>query len=233
MKARILKFSFVALFLLIVPIHPARGDFTFGDPVNLGFPVNDSSDVRGMCVSRDGLALYFSSNRPGGYGSYDLYVTRRATTSSAWGTPVNLGPTVNSSSADYQPWISPDGLSLLFASTRPGGLGYDEDLWMTTRAGVSDPWGTPVNLGPAINTPAEDFCPSMSADGSTLYFASSGHGGYGYYDVFQAPISIVPICGDSEHPYPIGDLNKDCRVDIEDLVLLIEHWMECTGPECE
>jgi len=98
---------------------------------------------------------------------------------------------------------------------------------------VSDPWGAPVNLGPQINTPAEDFCPSLTPDGSALYFTSSGHGGYGYYDMWQVPILSGPICGDSEHPYPVGDLNQDCHVDIADLEMLIDHWTECTAPECE
>lgn len=201
-------------------------------PVNLGSTVNSSSSDLHPNISSDGLSLYFASNRTGGSGGLDLWVTTRTSLSAAWGTPVNLGPTVNSSSGDYQPSISPDGLSLFFASTRPGGFGPD-DIYVTTRASVSEAWGTPVNLGPQINTPAEDFCPSLSPDGSTLYFASSGHGGYGYYDMWQVPILSGPTCGDPEHPYPVGDLNKDCRVDIADLELLIDHWMECTAPECE
>ena len=205
----------------------------WGTPVNLGSTINSSSYEYQPDISSDGLSLYFSSNRAGGRGSYDLWVTTRTTTSAPWGTPTNLGSTVNSSSGDYQPSISADGLSLFFVSVRPGGLGYDEDIWVTTRASVSDPWGTPVNLGPQINTPAADFCPSISADGSTFYFTSSGRGGYGYYDVFQALIFSVPTCGDLEHPYPVGDLNEDCHVDIADLEMLIDHWLECTAPDCE
>jgi hypothetical protein len=204
----------------------------WGPPVNLGPTVNSSSYEYQPNISADGLSLYFTSNRGGGSGGYDLWVTTRTSLSDPWGPPANLGPTVNSSSGDYQPSISTDGLSLFFASTRPGGFGPD-DIWVTTRGSVYDPWGTPVNLGPQINTPAEDFSPSISADGSTLYFTSSGHGGYGWYDIWEVPIFSVPTCGDSEHPYPPLDLNKDCRVDLADLALFLAHWLECTAPECE
>jgi beta-lactamase regulating signal transducer with metallopeptidase domain len=204
----------------------------WGAPVNLGPTVNTSYADADPKISPDGLSLYFASWRPGGYGSADLWVTTRATRSSLWGPPVNLGPSVNSSSWDYQPSISADGLSLFFTSGRPGGLGPD-DIWVTTRATVSDPWGPPVNLGPPVNTSADDFCPDISADGSTLYFTSTRPGGYGGYDIWQAPILSAPTCGDAAHPYPAVDLNKDCRVDLADLALLVAHWLECTAPECD
>jgi Tol biopolymer transport system component len=204
----------------------------WGTPVNLGATLNRSSDQIQPVISSDGLSLYFSSNQSGGWGGFDLYVTTRATTSSTWGTPVNLGDIVNSYRGDYQPSISTDGLTLFFASKRPGGFGPD-DIYVTTRASVSDPWGTPVNLGPKINTTADDFCPNISAGGSSLYFTSNGHGGHGGYDIFEAPIYSVPTCGDLDHPYPIGDFNMDCHVDAYDFLIFIDHWLDCTAPECD
>ena len=203
----------------------------WGPPVNLGPTVNSSSSDLNPNLSSDGLSLYFASWRPGGYGSIDLWVTTRATLSAPWRPPVNLGPTVNGSSWDYQPSISTDGLSLFFASEqRAGGLG-PVDIWVTTRATVSDPWGLPVNLGPPVNGAAA-FTPNISPDGRTLYFTSDRAGGYGGFDIWQAPILAAPACGDSEHPYPAVDLNKDCRVDLADLAVLLAHWLECTAPEC-
>ena len=203
----------------------------WGPPVNLGPTVNSSSSDLNPNLSSDGLSLYFASWRPGGYGSIDLWVTTRATLSAPWRPPVNLGPTVNGSSWDYQPSISTDGLSLFFASEqRAGGLG-PVDIWVTTRATVSDPWGLPVNLGPPVNGAAA-FTPNISPDGRTLYFTSDRAGGYGGFDIWQAPILAAPVCGDAEHPYPAVDLNKDCRVDLADLAVLLAHWLECTAPEC-
>ena len=100
-----------------------------------------------------------------------------------WGPPVNLGPTVNSSAWDSCPSISADGLSLYFDSYRPGGSG-NCDLWVTTRATVSDPWGQPVNLGPRVNSSAWEYQPGISADGLNLFFFSNRPGGSGDDDLW-------------------------------------------------
>jgi len=216
-----------------------RVDAPWGAPINLGPVVNSSADEYGASVSADGLELYFSGYlgaagrvRPGGYGHADLWVTKRATRNDPWGTPVNLGPTVNSAFQDARPFLSADALVLFFDSGRPGGYGRN-DLYMTTRATRSDPWGTPVNLGPIVNSAAFDECARISQDASTLFFDSDRPDGYGGFDIWQAPILAAPTCGDSKHPYPAVDLNKDCRVDLADLAMLVAHWLECTAPECD
>jgi hypothetical protein len=83
-------------------------------------------------ISADGLALYFASDRPAGYGNMDLWVTRRATAKDEWGEPVNLGSTVNTSVLDFGPSISVDGLELCFS--RGQDWGTDIDIWLATRA---------------------------------------------------------------------------------------------------
>ncbi len=144
-------------------------DGNWGTAVPLPPPVNTEFGDSGPCISADGLSLYFASDRPGTYGSYDLWVTTRETTEDAWGTPVNLGPTVNSEAFDNHPSISTDGLTLYFDSRRPGGSGSD-DIWVTRRATTNDPWGEPVNLGPTINTNNIDLSPNISSEGLTFFF---------------------------------------------------------------
>jgi Tol biopolymer transport system component len=161
----------------------ANADFTFGTPVNLGPIVNSSADDWPPIISADGLTLYFNSNRSGGYGDHDLWVTTRPTASDPWGAPANLGSIVNGPAKEAFPSISADGLSLFFESTRPGGYGQ-HDLWVTTRPTVSDPWEPPVNLGPAINTSYQDATPAISADGLSLFFESTRSGGYGNFDLW-------------------------------------------------
>jgi len=102
---------------------------------------------------------------------------------SDWSTPANLGSTVNSSSPDQGPFISKDGLSLYFASTRPGG-GGDNDFWVSQRASVDAPWEPPQNLGAIINTTARESTPTLSLDGHFLYFASARPGGFGGLDLY-------------------------------------------------
>jgi WD40-like Beta Propeller Repeat len=121
-----------------------------------------------------------------------------------WSTPTNLGPAVNSAFAEAQPAVSKDGLSLYFASDRPGFGG--QDLWVSQRSSVDQPWGPAVNLGPTLNTAAVDQSPALSRDGHLLFFATDRPGGLGGLDIWvsrrdhthddfawQAPVPITEI----------------------------------------
>jgi Tol biopolymer transport system component len=162
----------------------ANADFTFGTPTNLGPPFNTSYSDQGPNISADGLELYFCSGRPGGSGNRDLWVATRPTASNPWGEPVNLGPTVNSSASEWTPSISADGLELFFFSGAGRGGRGSYDLWVTTRATKEDDWGNPVNLGSTVNSSAEDWGTSISADGLSLFFSSNRPGGSGSHDLW-------------------------------------------------
>jgi serine/threonine protein kinase/Tol biopolymer transport system component len=159
-------------------------DDEWGPSTNLGPTVNSPSYDGGPSISADGLSLYFGSDRPGGYGWGDLWVTTRTTSDDDWGTPVNLGPSVNTGGA-FGASISADELELYFHSDRSGGYGA-LDIWVTTRATVNDNWGAPVNLGPALNTSAQDNWPGISPDGLLLFFGSNRPGGTGSWDLYMA-----------------------------------------------
>jgi Tol biopolymer transport system component len=158
----------------------------FGTPTNLGPTVNAPAHESVPSISADGLSLYFQSDRHGGHGLWDLYVTKRTTTEDAWGAAVNLGPPVNSSSIEYTPCISADGLELHFGSKRPGGHGGG-DIWKATRKTKDDPWLEPMNLGPNVNSPYEEGASSISADGLTLFLLSNRPGGFGGVDRLGGP----------------------------------------------
>jgi hypothetical protein len=102
---------------------------------------------------------------------------------SAWSAPHNLGPTINSSSIEQHPAISKDGLSLYFGSDRAGGIG-GVDIYVSQRPSLDAPWGTPVNLGPNINSRGNESAPTLSLDGHRMYFHSNGRGGCGGADLF-------------------------------------------------
>ncbi len=199
----------------------------WGIPENLG-PIVNTASAEGMpSISADGLELYLSFELSGaGSGNWEIYVTKRPTTDAQWGTPVNLGLPVSTSAMEGWPGISADGLMLFYCSTRSGGSG-GPDIWVATRATKDAPWDEPVNLGPTINSSTWEATPYLSPDGSTLYFASDRAGGYGNFDLWQVP---VYRCGDKDHPYPVGDLNEDCRVDHTDLALFCGHWLEDNNP---
>jgi Tol biopolymer transport system component len=195
----------------------------WGPPVNLGSIVNSSASEHAPSISANGLSLFFAEHfngpfRPGGFGSSDLWVTTRTTPGAEWGTPMNLGLIVNSSSVDEAPSISADGLTLFFTSTRPGSSAWDQ--WMTIRATIEADWVTPINLGPLINSSADDINSEISADGSTLYFSSDRPAGLGVYDIWQSTIT------------PIVDLNGDGIVDSADMCIMVNHWGE-SYPLCD
>ena len=192
----------------------------FGIPTNLGPPVNSSSDDWCPSISADGLELYFDSNRSGGFGNYDIWVTTRATTDDAWVEPVNLGPMVNGLYWEQAPRISADGLSLFFGSTRPNGSG-NWDIWVATRETRDTDWSSVVNLGSTINSSADDLTPSISFDGLSLFFGSNRPGGFGNCDLWLTtretphddwgtPINLAPPVN-SEFCEIMGSISADGR----------------------
>ncbi len=183
----------------------------WGDPTNLCSTINGSSGDLGGRISSDGLEFYFTSNRPGGSGGFDIWVTTRATIQDPWGNPVNLGSRFNSPVYDYSPAPSPDGLRLFFSSNRPSEYGVWA-IWVAERATRDGDWGAPVNLGPAINSSFDQENPCISADGSTLYFASTRPGGSGYVDLWQVSID------------PVVDFNGDGIVDAADMCIVVDNW---------
>jgi hypothetical protein len=174
----------------------ATADFFFGRPQNLGPAINSASNEAGITLSSDGLELYFSSQRPGGRGDYDIWVSTRQSVDDAWGSPANLGATVNSPYTELYPCLSSDGLTLYFSdyysgTPRPGGLGGG-DIWMTTRLSRDDSWTLPVNMGAPVNSANLDMSPTVSADGLTLVFNSNNRAaGYGSWDVWISTRSGV------------------------------------------
>jgi TolB protein len=92
-------------------------------------------------------------------------------------------PAFNGAALDGCPFISRDGKTFYMASTRPGGLG-GIDIWASHRDGPEEPWGAPVNLGAPVNSPANDFCPTIARDGHFFYFVSNRAGGCGGDDIY-------------------------------------------------
>jgi len=207
-------------------VEVVNADFTFGTPINVGQPVNSSSNDWGPCLSADGLELYFGSGRYGGSGDEDLWISTRATTSDAWSTPVNLGPIVNSSSGEGWSSISSDDLELYYSSGRPGGYG-DEDIWVTRRATKEYPWGEPVNLGPTVNSSSVEIGAKTSADGLTLYFSSNRPESIEEWDLWMA----TRATRDDEWSEPVSIMSSAFAcLSTDDLVLFyqdgnLDIWM--------
>jgi Tol biopolymer transport system component len=173
-----------------------RDDLGWETPRNLGCIVNSAAQENGPAWFEDEATgrtlLYFSSGRPGGLGALDIYVSESDSDSKGdFGSP-SLVPELSTASIDFQPVLRKDGLEILFASNRAGGLGLYPDLWTSTRESTSDPWSEPVSLGAVVNSTASDFHPTLSFDGTTLMFASDRAGGtVGASDLWMSTRSRV------------------------------------------
>ena len=153
-------------------------------PVNLGTNINTPFVDQGAGYFENddvGAALlFFNSDRPGGMGAADIYASPLG---ERFARPPSLLPELNSPGQDARPSVRFDGLEVVFFSNRlgsPGGF----DLWAATRGTVFEPWSTPANLGPEVNSTANDQQPHIASDRRTLHFASNRAGGFGQLDLY-------------------------------------------------
>ncbi len=160
------------------------GAFDSGEPMPP--PFNTTNDNQGGCsISIDNKHLYFAMMRMEGglQPNCDIYVCDELY-EDEWSEMRKLSANVNDPKYwDSQPSIAADGVTLYFASDRPGGYG-GIDLWVTRKDPSTGEWSIPLNLGPKINTPGDEKTPFIHSDSETLYFSSSGHFGFGKYDIF-------------------------------------------------
>jgi hypothetical protein len=188
-QSRLILGGMIALIMAQPAVTQAQKYSAWSAPINLGAVINSSLSDQGPAISKDGLSLYFTSNRSGGIGGFDMYVSQRASVDDPWSSPLNLGPTVNTTSDEGNPAFSRDEHLMFFQSKRPGGFG-GIDLWVAYREHTHDDfdWQLPVNLGAAINSIADDNGPTYfeNEDGGPplLYFGSLRTGGLGAADIY-------------------------------------------------
>lgn len=143
--------------------------------------LNYSSKKGSASLSKDGSTLFFAAEYPDmGYGRYDIYKVFK--TDTGWSLPKNVGRNINTDFWESAPSISPDGMALYFCSNRPDGFG-GIDIYVSYK-NEKGFWEEAENLGPNINTAADEQAPFIHADNKTLYFSSNGWPGYGGADLF-------------------------------------------------
>lgn len=211
----------------------------WSEPVNLGPVVNSSSNEQNATLARDGLSLYFSSNRPGGSGPLDIWVSQRACSdpddpACAWQAPVNLGSPINTTGADFAPNLSRDGHLLFFASTRV--VGGNIDIYVSSRTDPNDDfaWGEPVALGPGVNTAAAEQAPMYlqnAADGAANLYFNRGTLALDQGDIYVASVGRDgATLGPAELVAELSDPNRNdaavtVRADGRELLF----WSERAG----
>jgi Tol biopolymer transport system component len=141
--------------------------------------VNSASKEGSPSVAQDGT-LYFFSGRSGGGEKNAIYESHLV--GGQYVAPSLLPPAINARPSDTSPFITPNGRTLLFYSTREGGLGK-ADLYVSNR--VDGVWGPSVNLGPKVNTAESEYNPTLSRDGRELYFGRNGR-------LYMVPVEAIP-----------------------------------------
>jgi OmpA-OmpF porin, OOP family len=114
-------------------------------------------------------------------------MTTRQSVSAPWKAPVNLGPWINSSFHERNPFVSRNGLILMFSSNRPGS--FSHDIWVSQRASAAEPFGPPIPLSPPVNSTHDETAAFFLEDQTMLYFTTSREGWVSH--LAQVPILLT------------------------------------------
>jgi hypothetical protein len=177
-----------------VSVDPAR--------VTVNTAVNDGCPMEGP----DSRTLFIASNRPGGFGMNDIWVSVRDRDDAPWGAPINVGPPVNSTANDFCP-TPLTGNRFLFVSTRAnncGGSGNNSDIYYV-RWSPAHGWRDLQPVSCDVNSGFEEFSPSVvETDGVTLLFFSSGRNTHPLQKIFM---SVMQPDGSLGAAVPVDELN--------------------------
>jgi len=150
-------------------ISHKNGD-NWSKPENLGSTINSIAWESQPSLSADGRTLYFVSNRKGGLGGRDIWVS--TTKDGQWGIPINLGRNINTPKEEVSPFIHPNGKTLYFASDGlPGFGGFDI---YSNELDSNDVWSSLRNIGYPINRGTDQMSLIITADGTKAYYSDSG-----------------------------------------------------------
>ncbi len=173
-----------------------NGD-VWSTPVKLNSNINSKHWEPSAFISADGSAIYFISNRPGGYGGRDIYVSQK-TEKGDWSKAVNMGPTINTPYDEDAPFIHPDGITLFFSSNGHNTMG-GFDIFYCSLSDDGTKWLAPLNVGYPVNSPDDDIFYVVSADKTKAYYSSFKEGGIGekdnytitFIDQKKAPLTLL------------------------------------------
>lgn len=153
----------------------------WGKPKSIGKPINSSYYDDGACSSPTGDTIYFFSDRTGGLGGTDIYMSKKIG-KSEWAEPVNLGPVINTEEDEGAIYLSNDGKTMYFASKGHNSMG-SYDIFKSEL--VNGKWEKPVNMGYPINSVKEDLNFYLLKDGKSALMVSDRDGGFGERDIYR------------------------------------------------
>lgn len=180
--------------ILYIDEESATGDIyesllqgsTWSTAIKLPEPINSRYHESSASYSPDLKTIYFVSDRPGGKGGRDIWLSEK-NNNGKWDKAINL-KNINSNEDEEAVFMYPDGKSLYFSSKRKGGFGA-YDIYKTEN--IKNEWSTPKNIGTPINTDGDDLFFVMEANAKVAYYASDQKGTLGEKDIFK--ITFNPI----------------------------------------
>lgn len=185
-------------------------------PIKLGSDINSEYTETSATVSIDDKVLYFSSDRPGGFGGKDIYRVLRLP-NGKWSKALNLGPTVNTIYDEDAPYIHSDKKTLYFSSKGHANMG-GYDIFKTVYE--KRIWSEPENMKYPINTVQDDIFYVVSANGKIGYYSSSRDGGLGGQDIYKVVLKDEFV---SEHILKAMVVSKKGDLALGAKVTLIEN----------
>ena len=167
-------------------VSELQEDNAWSEPEPVSKRINSSYGENSVSISPDGNTLYFSSNRPGSYGGYDIYRCEK-NSRGEWGKVYNLGQQINTPYDEEGMFIGHDGKTLYFSSKGHKGMG-GYDIFKAVYDDSTEVWSEPVNMGYPINTPDDDIFFVTTKDEKTGYYATVRSDGLGYLDIYKVEI---------------------------------------------
>lgn len=155
----------------------------WGKPEKFTDRVNSRFFEPSATIASDERTIYFSSNRPGGFGGKDIYRVVELP-DGTWSHPMNLGPSINTAGHEDGPFISADGKALYFSSTGHDGIG-GYDIFKSEWDVENRDWGTLQTLGHPVNTVFDDIYLVLEGSGQTGYYSTNRQGGLGDHDIYK------------------------------------------------
>jgi outer membrane protein OmpA-like peptidoglycan-associated protein len=177
-------------------------DGKWGVPTNISSNVNTKYNEPSVSITKDGKILYFSSNKPGGFGGFDIYKSD-LDKSGKWGKAQNMGSIFNTEYDEDAPFIDLDGKTLYFSSRGHKGMG-GYDLYKCMYDSIQKRWSEPINMGYPLNSPDDDIYFVITRDGKSGYYASAKGDGYGDKDIYKIYFAD-PIDNDDPFVPPVEE----------------------------
>ncbi len=176
--------------------------------------INSNSWETHCTVTPDGLQMYFVSDRPGGFGSRDIYRVVKLP-DGTWSEPINLGPKINGPMDEESPFIAVDNKTLYFSSNGNKSMG-GFDVFVSVRD-ENNNWSDPINLGYPLNSANDDLFYTTTVDGYTGYLTSSRRDGFGEKDIYEIQndymgMKNVAVLKGQIHTYDDKPLPEDISV---------------------